>query len=96
MTNHIVLCFSNILRCEEGSPTRRRLTRNQSEGSPKLGEHINMELKKGLGAECGSQVLRRRPEYGVIGETTCMGDHKVTFQKYKYIFICFVCKGLMY
>ncbi|XP_072935638.1 inositol polyphosphate-5-phosphatase A isoform X2 [Epargyreus clarus] len=53
----------------EGSPGRRRLVRNQSEGSPKAGE--GSELRRLVDVPA-----RRRNEYGVIGETACMGDHK--------------------
>ncbi|XP_028043485.1 type I inositol 1,4,5-trisphosphate 5-phosphatase isoform X1 [Bombyx mandarina] len=42
---------------------RRRLVRNQSEGNKPEGE-----VRRGEG--------RRRTEYGVIGDTACMGDHK--------------------
>ncbi|CAG9569504.1 unnamed protein product [Danaus chrysippus] len=54
----------------EASPRRRKLVRNQSEGSPKSGE-TSAELRRLVDAP-----TRRRSEYGVIGDTTCMGDHK--------------------
>ncbi|XP_039760517.1 uncharacterized protein LOC120634160 isoform X1 [Pararge aegeria] len=54
----------------EVSPGRRKLVRNQSEGSPKSGE-TSAELRRLVDAPA-----RRRSEYGVIGEAACMGDHK--------------------
>ncbi|XP_047512636.1 inositol polyphosphate-5-phosphatase A isoform X1 [Pieris napi] len=53
----------------DASPGRRKLVRNQSEGSPKGGE--SSEIRRLIDAPS-----RRRNEYGVIGDTTCMGDHK--------------------
>ncbi|KAL4707031.1 hypothetical protein ACJJTC_014310 [Scirpophaga incertulas] len=55
----------------EGSPIRRKLVRNQSEGSPKPSETLSSELRRLVEAPA-----RKRNEYGVIGETACMGDHK--------------------
>ncbi|XP_047539646.1 inositol polyphosphate-5-phosphatase A isoform X1 [Vanessa atalanta] len=52
------------------SPGRRKLVRNQSEGSPKSGE-TSAELRRLVDAP-----TRRRSEYGVIGDAACMGDHK--------------------
>ncbi|CAK1541175.1 unnamed protein product [Leptosia nina] len=52
----------------EASPGRRKLVRNQSEGSPK-GE--TSEIRRLIDGPA-----RRRNEYGVIGDSTCMGDHK--------------------
>nr|XP_034837240.1 uncharacterized protein LOC117993549 isoform X1 [Maniola hyperantus] len=54
----------------EVSPGRRKLVRNQSEGSPKSGE-ASAELRRLVDAPA-----RRRSEYGVIGDAACMGDHK--------------------
>ncbi|XP_052745054.1 uncharacterized protein LOC112053838 [Bicyclus anynana] len=54
----------------EVSPGRRKLVRNQSEGSPKSGE-TSAELRRLVDAPA-----RRRSEYGVIGDAACMGDHK--------------------
>ncbi|KPJ00010.1 Type I inositol-1,4,5-trisphosphate 5-phosphatase [Papilio xuthus] len=51
----------------EGSPNRRRLVRNQSEGSPKC----EGELRR-----LADVTARRRTDYGVIGDAACMGDHK--------------------
>ncbi|GBP35641.1 Type I inositol 1,4,5-trisphosphate 5-phosphatase [Eumeta japonica] len=56
----------------ESSLLRRKLVRNQSEGSPKLGENYSTELRRLVDAP----AHRKRVEYGVIGESTCMGDHK--------------------
>ncbi|XP_045506530.1 uncharacterized protein LOC123702780 [Colias croceus] len=53
----------------ETSPSRRKLVRNQSEGSPKTGD--TSELRRLIDVP-----TRRRNEYGVIGDATCMGDHK--------------------
>ncbi|KPJ21323.1 hypothetical protein RR48_00229 [Papilio machaon] len=53
----------------DGSPNRRRLVRNQSEGSPKS----DGELRR-----LADVTARRRTDYGVIGDAACMGDHKVT------------------
>ncbi|VVD02963.1 unnamed protein product [Leptidea sinapis] len=55
----------------EASSGRRKLVRNQSEGSPKCGD-TSAELRRLVEAP-----TRRRHEYGVIGDTACMGDHKV-------------------
>ncbi|XP_037295877.1 uncharacterized protein LOC115449445 isoform X2 [Manduca sexta] len=55
----------------EGSPIRRKLVRNQSEGSPKPGDALSAELRRLVDAPA-----RKRNEYGVIGDTACMGDHK--------------------
>ncbi|KAJ0170909.1 hypothetical protein K1T71_013681 [Dendrolimus kikuchii] len=55
----------------EGSPIRRKLVRNQSEGSPKTGDGVSNELRRLVEAP-----KRKRTEYGVIGDTACMGDHK--------------------
>ncbi|XP_068625514.1 uncharacterized protein 5PtaseI [Battus philenor] len=52
----------------DGSPNRRRLVRNQSEGSPKSDTG---ELKR-----LAEVTSRRRTDYGVIGDSACMGDHK--------------------
>ncbi|CAH2097140.1 unnamed protein product [Euphydryas editha] len=54
----------------ETSPGRRKLVRNQSEGSPKSGE-TSAELRRLV-----EIPTRRRNEYGVIGDAACMGDHK--------------------
>ncbi|XP_063389262.1 uncharacterized protein LOC134675047 [Cydia fagiglandana] len=54
----------------EGSPARRKLVRNQSEGSPKPSD-VSSELRRLV-----DQPARRRSEYGAIGDTACMGDHK--------------------
>ncbi|XP_050681918.1 inositol polyphosphate-5-phosphatase A isoform X2 [Leptidea sinapis] len=54
----------------EASSGRRKLVRNQSEGSPKCGD-TSAELRRLVEAP-----TRRRHEYGVIGDTACMGDHK--------------------
>ncbi|XP_045539915.1 inositol polyphosphate-5-phosphatase A [Papilio machaon] len=51
----------------DGSPNRRRLVRNQSEGSPKS----DGELRR-----LADVTARRRTDYGVIGDAACMGDHK--------------------
>lgn len=55
----------------EAYPGRRKLVRNQSEGSPKSGE-ASAELRRLVDIP-----TRRRNEYGVIGDAACMGDHKV-------------------
>ncbi|KAL0860853.1 hypothetical protein ABMA27_009391 [Loxostege sticticalis] len=54
----------------EGSPNRRKLVRNQSEGSPKPSA-VSCELRRLVDAPA-----RKRHEYGVIGAAACMGDHK--------------------
>ncbi|XP_041985161.1 inositol polyphosphate-5-phosphatase A isoform X2 [Aricia agestis] len=54
----------------DASPNRRKLVRNQSEGSPKSGE-TSAELRRLV-----DHPTRRRSEYGMIGDTACMGDHK--------------------
>ncbi|XP_073963498.1 inositol polyphosphate-5-phosphatase A-like isoform X2 [Choristoneura fumiferana] len=54
----------------DGSPARRKLVRNQSEGSPKPSD-VSSELRRLVDAPA-----RRRSEYGAIGDTACMGDHK--------------------
>lgn len=57
----------------DSSPIRRKLVRNQSEGSPKPGDNnFSSELRRLV----DTPVMRKRAEYGVIGESTCMGDHK--------------------
>ncbi|CAG5014422.1 unnamed protein product [Parnassius apollo] len=53
--------------CSSAS-TRRRLVRNQSEGSPK--PEANDTRRR------ADVTPRRRTDYGVIGDATCMGDHK--------------------
>lgn len=68
---YIYICYHNRVSDSEASPGRRKLVRNQSEGSPKSGE-TSAELRRLVDAPA-----RRRSEYGVIGDTTCMGDHKV-------------------
>ncbi|KAM3957973.1 LOW QUALITY PROTEIN: inositol polyphosphate-5-phosphatase A [Aphomia sociella] len=55
----------------EHSPIRRKLVRNQSEGSPKPGDALSSELRRLV-----EGPTRKRNEYGVIGDTACMGDHK--------------------
>ncbi|XP_026322989.1 type I inositol 1,4,5-trisphosphate 5-phosphatase [Hyposmocoma kahamanoa] len=55
----------------EGSPVRRKLVRNQSEGSPSPGDGVSAELRRLVDAPA-----RRRAEYGLMGPSTCMGDHK--------------------
>lgn len=64
----------------EGSPNRRKLVRNQSEGSPKPSA-VSCELRRLVDAPA-----RKRHEYGVIGAAACMGDHKVL------ILICYRCQ----
>ncbi|CAG9794866.1 unnamed protein product [Diatraea saccharalis] len=54
-----------------GSPIRRKLVRNQSEGSPKPNEALSAELRRLVDAPA-----RKRHDYGVIGDAACMGDHK--------------------
>ncbi|KAG6459394.1 hypothetical protein O3G_MSEX011362 [Manduca sexta] len=61
----------NRVTDSEGSPIRRKLVRNQSEGSPKPGDALSAELRRLVDAPA-----RKRNEYGVIGDTACMGDHK--------------------
>ncbi|XP_013142485.1 PREDICTED: type I inositol 1,4,5-trisphosphate 5-phosphatase, partial [Papilio polytes] len=65
----------------DSSPNRRRLVRNQSEGSPKS----EGELRR-----LADVTARRRTDYGVIGDTACMGDHKVTY----YFFIIYAKKTI--
>ncbi|CAG9138064.1 unnamed protein product [Plutella xylostella] len=55
---------------QEGASVRRKLVRNQSEGSPKPEPS---ELRRLV------EAPRRRADYGVIGEGTCMGDHKPVY-----------------
>ncbi|XP_028157150.1 type I inositol 1,4,5-trisphosphate 5-phosphatase isoform X3 [Ostrinia furnacalis] len=55
----------------EGSPNRRKLVRNQSEGSPKPCPGVSCELRRLVDAPA-----RKRHDYGVIGPAACMGDHK--------------------
>ncbi|XP_060807016.1 inositol polyphosphate-5-phosphatase A isoform X2 [Amyelois transitella] len=55
----------------DSSPIRRKLVRNQSEGSPKPTDSLSAELRRLVDAPA-----RKRSEYGVIGGTACMGDHK--------------------
>ncbi|KAH9629897.1 hypothetical protein HF086_008188 [Spodoptera exigua] len=50
-------------RMSEEGCGRRRLVRNQSEGEPAPRERRD-------------PAPRRRPAYGVIGDSACMGDHK--------------------
>lgn len=70
----LYLCFYRVSETYDGSPTKRRLVRNQSEGSPKMGEHL--DIRK-MSTDGGNPSLRKRVEYGIIGDATCMGDHKV-------------------
>ncbi|XP_075986494.1 inositol polyphosphate-5-phosphatase A isoform X2 [Anticarsia gemmatalis] len=49
--------------CGDGSPPRRRLTRNQSEGEARERPRDR-------------DPVRRRSLYGVVGPEVCMGDHK--------------------
>lgn len=56
----------------EGSGVRRKLVRNQSEGSPKGGEGGSASELRRL----AEAPARRRVDYGLIGDATCMGDHK--------------------
>ncbi|XP_053619846.1 inositol polyphosphate-5-phosphatase A isoform X1 [Plodia interpunctella] len=55
----------------DSSPIRRKLVRNQSEGSPKPVDSLSSELRRLVEAPA-----RKRSEYGVIGSEACMGDHK--------------------
>ncbi|KAJ2940489.1 hypothetical protein O0L34_g6420 [Tuta absoluta] len=59
----------------EGSPVRRKLVRNQSEGSGAVcgggGGDVSAELRRLVDAPA-----RRRAEYGMLGMAACTGDHK--------------------
>ncbi|KAI5639443.1 type I inositol 1,4,5-trisphosphate 5-phosphatase [Phthorimaea operculella] len=59
----------------EGSPVRRKLVRNQSEGSGAVcgggGGDVSAELRRLVEAPA-----RRRAEYGMLGLAACTGDHK--------------------
>ncbi|CAH2059579.1 unnamed protein product, partial [Iphiclides podalirius] len=57
----------------EAGPGRRRLVRNQSEGSPKAEAG---EARRAGEAGGAAGAPRRRADYGVIGDAACMGDHK--------------------
>ncbi|RVE52750.1 hypothetical protein evm_002623 [Chilo suppressalis] len=61
---------ARVTECE-GSPIRRKLVRNQSEGSPKPSDNLSCELRRLVDAPA-----RKRTDYGVIGPDACMGDHK--------------------
>ncbi|XP_049880596.1 inositol polyphosphate-5-phosphatase A isoform X2 [Pectinophora gossypiella] len=60
---------ARVAESEGGSPARRKLVRNQSEGSG--GDGVSAELRRLVDAPA-----RRRADYGVMGAASCMGDHK--------------------
>ncbi|XP_077297079.1 inositol polyphosphate-5-phosphatase A isoform X2 [Arctopsyche grandis] len=75
-TNIVHAMNARVSETYDGSPTKRRLVRNQSEGSPKMGEHLDMRK---MSTDGGNPSLRKRVEYGIIGDATCMGDHKPVY-----------------